>query len=154
MYASFNRCYRIISWGSYCTACGYHSRLQMPLDNDHSRIMPMPAVKASTKSPPAQRWRLASLGDSFAVFPTPLAPAVQIVSPQRYPEGQHPPLTEAGQENMPLLQVEAPRTLVGPLSTIVTPEPVVIVVPVGGQCVVSQFRPTLQHPPARCAEHM
>lgn len=63
---------------------------------------------------------LALLGADFAVFAFPFLPR-QVSAPHRNPVGQQPPFTDAGQEKRPLSQV--PRTLVGPLWTIVTPPP-------------------------------
>lgn len=80
--------------------------------------MPIPLPIASAASPQAHPTTFAWL---FAViFPVsccPLFVAEQLWVPQRYPDGQQPPLSDAAQENHPLAQDPEPPLF--PLSVVV-----------------------------------
>lgn len=77
--------------------------------------------------------------------------AVQLL-PHAYPLGQHPPPAEAAQLNQPVAQEPLSEAAVAalPVGTAIVMLSLVIIAvdAVAGQDVVSQFRPTRQHPPS------
>jgi hypothetical protein len=96
----------------------------------------------------------AAPGCSFttvAVAVPPELDAVQLL-PHAYPLGQHPPPAEAAQLTQPVAQVPLSEAVVAALpvgTAMVMPSELMTVVDdVAGQDVVSQFRPTRQHPPS------
>jgi len=115
----------------------------------YNQTMPTPATRPTPKKLQAHPITEALLGASFPVPLSPLTVAEQLLAPHTYPEGQHPPPTDTGQDAQPFAQepwVAAASPVVVAGTTTVAPELTAVLSDVG-QEVVSQFRPTRQQPP-------
>ena len=136
--------------------------------------MPTPHARPAVRKvhPQILTFAPAFAGACFPTVPAPLTLAVQL-SPQIYPLGQHPPPWPAAQLYHPVAQLPpccaalvavvvravtvaaAPTLLLESAFATEAPAGAAIVTPLltttvrdtGGHDVVSQFLPTLQHPP-------
>lgn len=125
------------------------SSFVMNVITHQSKIIPAPETIPKPKSIHPQTFALAaSLGAPLPTSPCPLTVAVQL-APHSYPDGQHPPPTLAGQLDHPLAHLPVLAVELLPVGAAIV-SPVLVTTAVlaeAGQLVLSQSRPTRQHPP-------